>query len=60
MTAEEPDVVLDVSELGAIYMGGRSAFPLAAAERIHGDDAAIAALDAMFRTALPPWSGEDY
>ena len=55
-----PDVVLDVGELGALYMGGRSALSMARARRIEGADGAGQLLDAFFRTQEPPWSGEDF
>lgn len=54
------EVTLDVSDLGALYMGGRSALTLADAGRIHGSPGAIGRLDRLFRTARPPWSGEEF
>ncbi len=54
------DITLDVSELGALYMGGRSALSLATAGRIRGDVAAIEELDRLFRTAVPPWSAVEF
>lgn len=57
---DSADVHLDTADLGALYMGGRSAHTLAAAGRITGEAASIALLDRMFRTAEPPWSPETY
>jgi predicted acetyltransferase len=57
-TSAAPDVSLPVSELAALYMGGRSALPMVAAGRIDASPEAAVQLDAMFRTRVPPWSLE--
>jgi len=54
----DPDVRLDAAELGALYLGGRSAVALARAGRIEGSSAAVALADRMFRTAVAPWCPE--
>jgi hypothetical protein len=55
----EPDLALDVRELGAAYLGGVSLTTLVAArcveERTPG---AAARLDAALRVPLAPWSPE--
>lgn len=55
---EEPRLVMDVAELGALYLGGRSAHELWSAGRIEGDRASILAADRLFRTVVPPWCPE--
>jgi predicted acetyltransferase len=59
-TDAEPDLTLDVSDVGALSMGGRSALTMAAAGRISGSPEAVAVADAMFRIPEPPWSPETY
>ncbi|WP_328538034.1 GNAT family N-acetyltransferase [Streptomyces sp. NBC_00344] len=50
------DVVLDVRELSALYLGDASAVRLAALERItERTPGAIAVAEALFRTAVRPW-----
>jgi predicted acetyltransferase len=55
-----PDVSLPVSELAALYMGGRSALPMATASRIETAPDVALRLDALFRTRVPPWSLEHF
>jgi predicted acetyltransferase len=50
-TGDAADVSLAVSALGSVYLGHDTARGLAVAGRIHGD---VAALDRIFRTAVPP------
>ncbi|MEM7341332.1 MAG: GNAT family N-acetyltransferase [Actinomycetota bacterium] len=53
-TDAAPDVSLDVAELSALYLGGRSAVQLARAGRIAGSEAAVATLDELMRTRRAP------
>jgi predicted acetyltransferase len=55
-TAANGDVELDVEDLGALLLGGRSAVQLALAGRLAGGDGAIIRLDTMFRGHRAPWS----
>lgn len=57
VSAEEPaDLRLDVSVLGALYLGDESAVRLAALGEITEDrPGAVALADAVFRTARRPW-----
>ena len=50
-TDADADVTLPVASLGSVYLGHDWARSLALAGRIHGD---AAALDRLFRTAVPP------
>lgn len=50
-TSDSPDITLGVVELSTIYAGGVAATQLAAAARIHGDDAAVNALSHAFLTS---------
>ncbi len=59
-TRAEPDLTIDVADLAALYMGGRSTLPLAAAGRIEGDQSHVIALERMFRTIVAPWSPEHF
>jgi predicted acetyltransferase len=59
-TSAEADLTIDVADLAALYMGGRSALPLAEAGRIEGHRAAAVTLDRMFRTRVAPWSPEHF
>lgn len=54
--ASEGDVRLDVEDLGALCLGGRSATELARAGRITGDPAVVRRLDLMLRGTTAPWS----
>lgn len=50
------EIELDVEDLGALSLGGRSAVELARAGRIRGDQAAIGRFDRMLRSERAPWS----
>ncbi|QES48948.1 GNAT family N-acetyltransferase [Streptomyces venezuelae] len=55
-TGAEPDLVLGVAELGALYLGDGSAARLAALGRVRElRPGAVALADAVFRTARRPW-----
>ncbi|MFP5331057.1 MAG: sterol carrier protein domain-containing protein, partial [Acidimicrobiia bacterium] len=49
-------VTLDVEDLGALLLGGRSAVELAIAGRIDGPTSDVERLDRLFRSARQPWS----
>lgn len=49
-------LTLDVEDLGALSLGGRSAVELAMAGRISGSHDEVVRLDALFRGARAPWS----
>ena len=53
-TDAEGDVRIDVRELGALYLGGRSATAQAAAGLVHGDPATLARLTSAFLSPLAP------
>ncbi|HSJ27063.1 MAG TPA: GNAT family N-acetyltransferase [Acidimicrobiia bacterium] len=55
-TVDSGTVVMDVEDLGALLLGGRSAVALAAAGRIAGPSRDVELLDAMFRGGRAPWS----
>lgn len=52
------DLTLDSDVLGHLYLGGGSAFGMAAAGRIGGDPGAVATLHRMFSTDVAPWCPE--
>jgi predicted acetyltransferase len=55
-TNAEPDLVMDVRDLGSIYLGGVSARSLAGAGRIRQErEGAVARAAAMFAAEAPPW-----
>jgi len=54
----EPDLTIGIAELGALYLGGRSARTFARAGRIEGDQHAIQVLDRVFRSTAAPYCGE--
>ncbi|MFC7620300.1 GNAT family N-acetyltransferase [Microlunatus sp. GCM10028923] len=54
--AATPDVVLELSALGSLYLGGRSAADLAYAGRIKGGAAAVGRLSRLFRTDPEPFN----
>lgn len=56
--ATESDVLMDVSTLGALYMGGRDALALARAGLISGAPEAVSRLNALFRAFPEPWCAE--
>ncbi|MFD8012868.1 GNAT family N-acetyltransferase [Streptomyces sp. NPDC058955] len=54
-TDRSPDLSLDVSDLGSVYLGGTAPSALVGAGRIHAHHAEAAGLaDALFRTERPP------
>ena len=55
---DDADVRLDAAELGALYLGGRSAVELSRAGLVSGAPDAVRAADRMFRTAVAPWCPE--
>ncbi|MCT1459762.1 GNAT family N-acetyltransferase [Aestuariimicrobium sp. p3-SID1156] len=52
----EPELQMDVSALGSLYLGGVDALTLFGAGRITGSPEAAARLDALFQVTLPPHS----
>lgn len=50
------EVEMDIEDLSALSLGGRSAVELAMAGRLRGDDAAIRRLDTLMRGPRAPWS----
>jgi predicted acetyltransferase len=60
-TTDEPDLTLEVADLGATYLGGVRFATLAAAGRAHARTPdALARADALFRTDVAPWSGNGF
>jgi predicted acetyltransferase len=57
-TNEAPDVTMDVSDLGSLYLGRASALPRWRAGRIDGDEMAVRTLDRLLRTAAAPFCSE--
>ena len=53
---DDADLTLDVEDLGALTLGGRSAVELAMAGRISGTEQDIRNLDTLFRASRAPWS----
>jgi predicted acetyltransferase len=53
---EDAELSLDVEDLGALSLGGRSAVELAMAGRIAGPEEAVERLDVLFRGSRAPWS----
>lgn len=54
----EPQVSLDVEDLGALSLGGRSAMQLSLAGRVTGDFDAVVMLDRLLRSDRAPWCPE--
>jgi predicted acetyltransferase len=55
-TDAEPDLVFSASDLGAMYLGGTSAWSLARADRaVEATPGAVERADAMFGWTPPPW-----
>lgn len=54
----EPALTMDVSQLGAMYLGGKSALALLDAGLIGGSPDAAVTADAMFRSHYAPWCAE--
>ncbi|MFP3913300.1 MAG: GNAT family N-acetyltransferase [Actinomycetota bacterium] len=57
-TDQEPQVALDLEDLGACFMGWSRFQELAAAGRLEGDPAALADLDRAFMWHPAPWCNE--
>jgi predicted acetyltransferase len=58
-TDEDPDLELDVADLGSVYLGGFTFRELLRAGRVEElRDGAIARADALFRTDVAPWCPE--
>lgn len=57
-TTREPDLAMSINELGALYLGGTAAWPLARAGRITGSAEAVARADVMFAWNPKPWAPE--
>jgi predicted acetyltransferase len=56
-TGEQPDLALDVAELGAAYLGGTSLATLGRAGRVHEQvPGALVRADAMLASDPPAWS----
>lgn len=58
VTEAEPDVELDLEDLGGAYLGWARFRRLAAAGRLRGRDEALATLDRMFTWDPAPWCPE--
>ncbi len=54
----EPDIVLDVADLGAVYLGGTRLQTLRRAGRVQGDWETLREADRMFSWDPPPWCPE--
>ena len=55
-TTRTADVTLDISDLGAVYLGAVDFTTLVRARRVHeSTEGAAARADAMFRTDRSPW-----
>ncbi|MFJ2739380.1 GNAT family N-acetyltransferase [Streptomyces sp. NPDC087440] len=60
-TSMDAELSLDVRELGALYLGGRSAVRMAAlGEVTEGTAGAAARTDGLFRTARQPWCPDTF
>lgn len=60
-TGEDADLTLDVSALGALYLGDQTAHRLAAAGLVAEERAgALSRADRMLRTAAPPWCPDGF
>ena len=58
-TPAEPDLRLDVAQLGSVYLGGFGFAGLARAFRVEElKPGAAARADDLFRTAIEPWCAE--
>ncbi|WP_068265214.1 GNAT family N-acetyltransferase [Janibacter limosus] len=59
-TDVEPDITLDIGDLGAVWLGGQSLAARAAAGHVTGDPGAIARLDLALRTPIGPVGTIDF
>jgi predicted acetyltransferase len=57
-TAAEPELTLDIADLGAIYLGGVRPTALARAGRVEGDRQALECADRLFAWEPAPWCPE--
>lgn len=57
-TDREPEIVLDLEDLGAVYLGWARLRSFARAGRLSGDHQALARADAMFSWDPAPWCPE--
>ncbi len=57
-SSAEAEIHLDVRELGALYLGGRSARAMARAGLVRGDAAALSRMDQLFEWGPAPWCPE--
>jgi predicted acetyltransferase len=58
-TSDEPELALDVTGLGSVYLGGFSFVDLVRASRARElVDGAVEKADALFRTDIQPWCAE--
>ncbi len=57
-TDTEPQVEIDIEDLGACYMGRSRFMALGAAGRLHGDTTTLRALDTAFTWSPQPWCPE--
>lgn len=57
-SSDEPEVMLDLEDLGAGYMGMPRFRELARLGRVKGSDQVLTAIDAAFRWDPPPWCPE--
>ena len=54
----DPDIVMDIEDLGAVYMGNSGFRRLARAGRVSGDNSVLAAADQAFGWDPRPWCPE--
>jgi predicted acetyltransferase len=59
-SSDEPDVMIDLEDLGAGYMGMPRFRELARIGRVSGSDHSLAAMDAAFRWEPQPWCPETF
>jgi len=57
-TKQDPEVMVDLEDLSAGYMGAPRFRELARAGRVTGPEAALTSLDAAFRWDPAPWCPE--
>src|SRR5262249_23505607 len=61
LTTDEPDLALDVSDLGAVYLGGNRFTALAQAGRVEKRTlGALARADRMFASDPAPWCTQEF
>ncbi len=58
IAAADPDVALDVADLGAVYLGGNRLRSIAGSGRIGASPEALSRADAMFAWDPLPWCPE--